>query len=108
MVLETISGGDWLDQISVDASQITLGSYLTFGELASDEWNSQTYDPDLEKKILNFQSKQGSTIKFLENETDSEYQATVNITGKNRNEVCSLIFGSLRQLFRQHKLVIYR
>lgn len=81
MATETISGGEWLDRISIDASGLTFGSYLTFGGLLYENWNSQPYDSDAKKIILNFKSIEGSTIKYTEDDGENSYKAFLNILG---------------------------
>ncbi len=93
MALETVSGGEWLDQISLDASQIAFGSYMTFGELSAETWDSETYDPEAEKTVLNFKSSEGSTIKFSQQDTAGDHKATLSITGKNNGTKFSANFS---------------
>jgi len=72
MATTTVTGSDWLNQVSDGTSDIPFRKYLTFGTLPSESWDSQTYDPDTGKIVFGFKSAQGSTFKFNSTSTGTD------------------------------------
>jgi hypothetical protein len=60
----TVTGSEWLNQVSDSTADIPFRKFLTFGALPNENWDSQTYDPDTGKIAFGFKSTVGSTFKF--------------------------------------------
>jgi len=85
MALEDVSGSVFISTISSDiiaADGPPFGSYLTFGSLAGETWNTQSIDFDASKQSGNWKSGEGSKMSFSEVFTDSSKKGGINITGK--------------------------
>ena len=64
MASTTVTGSEWLNQVSDSIADIPFRKFLTFGTLSNESWNSQTYDPDTGKIAFAFKSAVGSTFNF--------------------------------------------
>jgi hypothetical protein len=85
MALEDVSGSVFISTISSDiigSDGIPFGSYLTFGSLAGETWNTQPVDFDSSKQSGNWKSAEGSKMSLTERISDSSKQGGVSITGK--------------------------
>ena len=85
MALEDVSGSIFISTISSDIiadDGLPFGSYLTFGSLAGETWNTQPVDFDSSKQSGNWKSTEGSKMSLTETITDSSKQGGVSVTGK--------------------------
>jgi Ca2+-binding RTX toxin-like protein len=72
MATTTVTGSEWLNQVSDSTADIPFRKYLTLGTLLSETWDSQTYDPGTGKIVFGFKSAEGSTFKFNSTNTGTD------------------------------------
>ena len=85
MALEDVSGSVIVNNLSsefIGSDGLPFGSFLTFGSLAGETWNTQPVDFDASKQSGNWKSAEGSKITFSETITDSSKKGGMNISGK--------------------------
>ncbi len=56
MATTTVTGSEWLNQVSDSTANIPFRKFLTFGALPNENWDSQTYDPDTGKIAFGFKN----------------------------------------------------
>ncbi len=87
MATTTVTGSEWLNQVSDSTSDIPFRKYLTFGALSNESWDSQTYDPDTGKISFGFKSTVGSTFKYASTNTGTDSngadKGSIAITAKS-------------------------
>jgi Ca2+-binding RTX toxin-like protein len=77
MTTTTQTGAEYISAFMSNAvPDFPFNKYLSFGTLSSEDWTSQTYDPDSIKKSISFKSTVGSTIKYSETRTGTDTQGT--------------------------------
>ena len=82
MALQDVSGSVFISTISSDIiadDGLPFGSYLTFGSLAGETWNTQQIDPEASKQAGNFKSAEGSKFSFSETTTDNSKKGGIRI-----------------------------
>ena len=72
MATITVTGSEWLNQVSDNNSDIPFRKYLTLGSLSNENWDSQTYDPDSDKIAFGFKSTANSTFKYATTNTGTD------------------------------------
>jgi Ca2+-binding RTX toxin-like protein len=85
MALEDVSGSVYVNNLSSEilgSDGLPFGSYLAFGSLAGETWNTQPVDFDASKQSGNWKSAEGSKITFSETITDSSSKGGISIAGK--------------------------
>ena len=77
MTTTTQTGAEYISAFMSNAvPDFPFNKYLSFGTLSTEDWTSQTYDPDSSKKSISFKSTAGSTIKYAETWTGTDTQGT--------------------------------
>jgi hypothetical protein len=85
MALQDVSGSVYVNDFAseiIGSDGIPFGSYLTFGSLAGETWNTQQIDPEASKQAGNFKSAEGSKFSFSETTTDNSKKGGISIAGK--------------------------
>jgi Ca2+-binding RTX toxin-like protein len=89
MATTQVSGGDFLKSITSNlqnTDSFYLGSYLTWGNLASESWNTQEINDASSNRTLNWKSSQGSVISYKDKNSGSETTGTstgsLSVAGK--------------------------
>ena len=72
MATTTVTGSQTINDLTANAAEIPFSKYLTFGNLSSEDWNTQTYDSESSKVALSFKSSSGSTFKFANTKTGTD------------------------------------
>ena len=89
MATKQVSGGDFINSTTSDIRSdetFFLNSYVSFGSLASESWNTITLDDSLSSYSLNWKSSQGSAISYKTKTTGTDTAGgdggSVSISGK--------------------------
>jgi Ca2+-binding RTX toxin-like protein len=100
MTSKTISGTEFLIDKFADSTDPEngwpLSGQLTISAYLSDDWNSQSYDPDAPEVALRFKSAQGSTLRFnkIQSENGSSGESATAITiATARGDSCVVNFS---------------
>ncbi len=79
MAIQQLSGSEIINRIEADSHDdqtFYLRSYLTFGSLANEAWNTVDYDDSSRTISINSKSAEGSTISFKQAKSGSETNGT--------------------------------
>ena len=71
----TRTGNEYLGEVAADVAEspdLPFKTYLSFGDLSSEDWSSATYDPDAKTMSATWKSKEGSSMVRVYDETGSE------------------------------------
>ena len=80
MAIQQVSGSDFINSIASDTQNdatFYLRSYLSFGSMTSESWNTQAIDDSSNNNSGNWKSTQGSVLSFKDITTGTD------IVGKN-------------------------
>ena len=89
MTAQTLTGSEWLQDLAQDVAGLDFGTYLTLGNLANENWSSQTVDPESDTYSFKFTSAEGSTISYSEETVRKDNGASgtnsgeISVIGKN-------------------------
>ena len=70
-----VSGGDFINGIASDVqndSTLYLRSYLSFGSMASESWNTQSFDDSASSNSASWKSSQGSAVSYKYKSTGTD------------------------------------
>ncbi len=89
MAATQVSGSEFISSISSDTQnddKFYLRSYVSFGSMSSESWNSQTYDNSSSNNSAVWKSSQGSAISFKAKgagtDTAGSYSGSLSLVGK--------------------------
>ena len=85
MALEDVSGSVYVNDLSseiIGSDGLPFGSYLSFGSLAGETWNTQPVDFSASKQSGSWKSAEGSKMTLSETISDNGKKGGITISGK--------------------------